>query len=79
MSWIQPPFSNLSLPHPSTVGPGLQLHLMRPSPQLQPASVPLHRVPPVLCQLHFCSAFFSVFLSFLGLLPRHMEIPRLGV
>ena len=23
--------------------------------------------------------FFFVFLSFLGLLPRHMEVPRLGV
>ena len=23
--------------------------------------------------------FFLVFLSFLGLLPRHIEVPRLGV
>ena len=27
----------------------------------------------------FCFVLFFVFFLFLGLLPRHMEVPRLGV
>ena len=29
--------------------------------------------------IHFTFFFFFVFLPFLGLLSRHMEVPRLGV
>ena len=29
--------------------------------------------------VEFCFVFFCLFLLFLGPLPRHMEVPRLGV
>ena len=56
----------------------------RCSPRLQNTCI--HKE---IIKLHWCGSlwvfsfffffFFSVFLPFLGQLPRHMEVPRLGV
>ena len=42
-------------------------------------AVPLQRASLFFFILLFFFFFFFVFLQFLELLPRHMEVPRLGV
>ena len=68
--------------HMEVPGPGIES-----GPQLQPMLDPLtycarpgiEPAPPQGPEPMQSDSFFFFFLPFLGTLPRHMEVPRLGV
>ena len=73
-------FWRVCLQHVKFPGPGIEpLPQLQPVPQLWQCWI-LNLLMPhgnFLSLIFFF--FFLVFLSFLGLFPRHMEVPRLGV